>query len=189
MLNFAKRYAHNITSQNGENGIIDECIERIGFSEGRRAIEFGAPTKEYCSNIYHLNDKWHKVYLDIDPKESGIIKAEITPENVNEWLMKCAILSIDIDGNDYRVWQAYKGEPDIVIIEINSSLPADRDYFNIVSGCSYKLMVELGISKGYFLLCHVGNCIFILNKHRKLFPEIYGDGLKNWGDYFNASWL
>lgn len=188
MLTFASRYGGNITSQNGENSIIAEIIDRISLIPGL-AIEFGAPTKQYCSNIYPLPLPWRKVYYDIDPQEEGIIKAEITPENVNEWIAPCKILSIDIDGNDYRVWQAYRHQPDIVIIEINSSLPPDRDYFNIVSGASYKIMAELGISKGYFVVCHCGNIIFVLDKYRELFPDIEGDGLRNWEMYFNKSWL
>lgn len=187
MLTFAKKYHHNTYSQNGEEGLINEILRRTNITPGL-AIEFGAPTKTYCSNIYHLPDQWRKVYFDINPQEQGIIKAEITPENVNEWIQPCKILSIDIDGNDYRVWQAYTGQPDIVIIEINSILPPDRDYFNFASGASYKIMAELGISKGYFVLCHCGNIVFVLNKYRELFGEIVGDGLSNWREYFNMSW-
>lgn len=187
MLSFAKRYGGGKYSQNSEAGIIDECIERIGIRQGL-AVEFGAPTKQYCSNIYHLNSRIMKLYLDINPQESGIIKAEITPDNVNQWVNTCAILSIDIDGNDLNVWKAYTGNPDIVIIEINSSLNPMINHWSQAFGASYKTMVQLGIEKGYFLLCHTGNCLFVLNKHRHLFPEIKGDGLENYKLYFNDSW-
>lgn len=164
------KYSMNITSQNGENGIIEECIKRIG-NLLKVAVEFGAPTQQYCSNIYPLKG-WIKFYCDPNPQEEGIDKTFITPENVND-LPSCSILSIDIDGNDYNVWAAYNGQPDIVIIEINSSVDPDAmaPVSDINHGTGYLPMKLLGESKGYFLLCHTGNLIFVLNKHIGLFPD------------------
>lgn len=188
MLEFANKYGGNITSQFGENFIIDEIIKRIGLKPGV-AIEFGAPTKEYCSNIFPLIEKgWDCKYYDIDPKESGIIKMEMTTSNINT-LPACDVLSMDTDGPDYELWLAYRGHPDIVIIEINSSLPPMRQHYTRATGASYVSMLRLGIDKGYFLVCHTGNMIFVLNKHRSLFPEIKVEGLFNWEDYFNTSHL
>lgn len=187
MLTFYDKYKGGEYSQNGEAGIIDECIRRIGLISGV-AIEFGAPTKRYCSNIYHLSEEWDCLYYDIDPKEGGITKMMITPDNVNT-LPPCTIISMDTDGEDYRLWQAYKGKPDIVIIEINSSLDPMKDHFSSLTGASYITMLKLGISKGYFLLCHTGNLIFVLNKYRPLFPEITYDGILNWQEYFKTDWL
>jgi hypothetical protein len=48
---------------------------------------------------------------------------------------------------------------------------------------------ELGIEKGYFLLCHTGNLILIDAEYRGLFPEIVGDGLTNADEYFNRGWM
>lgn len=189
MLTFANKYKGGQYSQNGEAGIIDECIKRIGFIGGV-AIEFGAPTKQYCSNIYHLyeNPQWTCLFLDDNPQEEGINKVTITPDNINK-LPPCTILSMDTDGEDYRLWQAYKRKPDIVIIEINSSLEPMREHFNSTNGASYITMLKLGIEKGYFLLCHTGNMIFLLDKYRELFPEIEGTGVLNWEYYFNKSWI
>ena len=50
-------------------------------------------------------------------------------------------------------------------------------------------MVELAIEKGYFLLCHTGNLVFMDKQYKKLFPEIKGDGLKNAEQYFKRDWL
>lgn len=192
MLTFYNKYKGGKYSQNGESGIIDEVCRRIGLAGGV-ATEFGAPTKEYCSNIFHLtiNPEWTCLYYDPAPNEPGIIKQFITPENVNEVILTSNILSIDIDGNDYSVWKALKQKPDIVIIEINSSIAPLENYpvSDLAHGTAYKPMVELGISKGYFLLCHTGNLIFVLNKHRNLFPEITGDGVGNWEKYFQIKWL
>src|SRR5258708_668513 len=78
MLDFAKRYGCNIHSQFNEDGIIDEILKRLKLNHGV-TVEFGAPTKTYCSNTYNLDNLWQKYFFDIDPSEPGIIKKEITP--------------------------------------------------------------------------------------------------------------
>lgn len=203
MLTFVNKYASNKFSQNGEDGIIAECLKRMGIDNGN-CCEIGAHDGIFCSNTYNLrkNNGWYGLLIEADEKKwddllknatenSNSTLSFATEKNVNNLLapFHYNLLSIDIDGCDILVWKAYEGKPDIVIIEINSSLPPDKDYFNPVSGCSYKLMVETGIAKGYFLLCHTGNCVFVLNKYRHLFPEIKGDGLTNWKEYFDTQWL
>jgi hypothetical protein len=188
MKSFYEKYASNIYSQNGEDGIIAECLKRIDIKE-KVAVEFGAPTREYCSNIMAL-DGWDKHWFDLVPADPYVHKKTITPENVND-LPECSILSIDIDGNDYNVWKAYNGKPNIVVIEINSSIhpEAISPVSDPERGTGYSPMLQLGIMKGYFLLVHTGNLIFVLNEHRALFPEIVGDGLMNWKEYFKTDWL
>lgn len=190
MLTFAKKYQRNDFSQFGENGIIDECLKRIN-PELHTAVEFGAPDVYYCSNIYHLQERgWNLFYYDPNPQHPAVNRATITPDNVND-LPKCSVLSIDIDGNDYNVWQAYTGKSDIVIIEINSSLHPESTAMvsDMQHGTCYLRMLELGVSKDYFLLCHTGNLIFIRKEHWELFPEVNGDPLIDWKLYFNTSWL
>jgi hypothetical protein len=50
-------------------------------------------------------------------------------------------------------------------------------------------MVKLAIEKGYFLLAHTGNLVFVDKQYRKLFPEVKGDGVKNFHEYFKCDWL
>lgn len=189
MIEFVKRYGYNVYSQNNEDGIIDECIKR-GVIKAAAAYEVGAPTKDYCSNIYNLfKQGWVCGWVDCDPQEKGIKMAFITPENVNEIIKinDSTVLSIDIDGNDYAVWKAYKGKPAIVIIEINSSLDPDVEFFHPERGASYIAMLRLGEEKGYFLLCHTGNMIFVDNAYKHLFPEI-GDPY-DYEKFFDKKWL
>jgi hypothetical protein len=116
----------------------------------------------------------------------------VTPENVNTLVSPdIDLLSIDVDGNDYNIWKAYRGKPSIVVIEINSSIQpgANVPVSDLQHGTGYKPMVELGIHKGYFLVSHHGNCIFVRNDYRKMFPEIEGDGLANSELYFSCDWL
>lgn len=163
-------YQKNVHSQNGEDGILTEVLRRMKLTKGE-AIEFGAPTMQYCSNTFNLPKGWNKYYYDINPQEQGVIKAEITPENVNEVIGECDLLSIDVDGNDFAIWQAYTFQPKVVIIEINSSISPNVEHTSLKHGTSFKTMNMLAEEKGYFLLCHTGNCVYILNKYKKLFPD------------------
>lgn len=176
-----KNFAGGQFSQNGEAGIIDECIKRMKLEPGV-AVEFGAPTKQYCSNIFHLiANGWDCQYFDSEPQEPGITKVFMTVENINDVLPPCQIASFDTDGWDYVLWQAYKGEPDIVIIEINSSLPPLVEYVSTDKGSSFGSMNLLADEKGYFLLVHTGNCIYIKNTWWKLFTDR--------DTTFNTAWL
>jgi len=192
MLDFVKKYSGGQYSQNGEAGIIDECLRRLDWGEGI-AVEFGAPTKEFCSNIFHLTKipTWRCFYFDPNPQEEGIDQLYVTPENVNKFIPECDVLSIDVDSIDYSIWKAYTGKPAIVIIEINSSIsPTDDEPVNSMQdGTAYKPMCELAIEKGYFVLCHTGNIIAVDNQYRSLFPEVTGDPVKDHHLYFNTSWL
>lgn len=188
MIEFVKKYSSNETSQFGENGILAECLKRIN-PELKVAVEFGAPDQMYCSNIYPLKKEgWDCYYYDDNTVDPFVTKKTITADNINT-LPKCSVISMDTDGHDLDLWRAYGYQPDIVIIEINSSLSPLVDHSSPEKGASYISMLTLGIAKGYFLLCHTGNMILILNKHRHLFPEVVGNGIDNWEKYFNKSWL
>lgn len=188
MLTFASKYGANIHSQQGEDGIISEVLSRIGIEKGV-CVEFGGHDGYFCSNTRFLIEKgWTGYMYDMNPGHPEVIKKTITLDNVND-LPACNVLSIDCDGPDYGIWMAYKGKPDIVVIEINSSLPPLQEHFTLSQGSSYITMLKLGVSKGYFLLCHTGNMIFIKYDHKNLFPEVIGLGIENWKDYFNTSWL
>lgn len=201
MIEFVKKYGFNVFSQNSEDGIIEEVLNRIGLRG--RCVEFGGADGTFCSNTARLfSEGWQGKLIEGDeilfgqmlnnkklPDSVDMKNAFVTPENVNHLVGECDLLSIDIDGNDYEVWKAYKHKPAVVIIEINSSFNPSVNHFSTSEGCSYKTMVELGIDKGYFLLCHTGNLIFIDSKYKKKFPEVKGSPIKEPKEYFNYSWI
>jgi hypothetical protein len=67
------------------------------------------------------------------------------------------------------------------VIEINSSFPPDQESFHVKHGASFATMNRLAEDQGYFLIAHTGNCIYVSNKHRELFPDA--------DQTFNTSWL
>jgi len=202
VIEFANRYAWNAYSQNGEDGIIQECTNRLRLIG--HAVEIGGNDGLYCSNTASIiGNGFSGLFVEADPdlcqrcvanwKDYPNVRthwAKVDGENVNAFVDdRCDVFSTDTDGADYEIFKGLEAKPKICIVEIDSSLPPGDEGFNEDGGASYRTMVQLGISKGYFLLCHVGNCIFVRNDFRHLFPEIIGDGLSNIDLYFNRSWL
>lgn len=74
------------------------------------------------------------------------------------------LLSIDIDSYDLDVWQAHeKFAPKIVVIEINSSVaPGILQWHGKgKQGNSFSSTMSVAKMKGYTLVCHTGNLIFV----------------------------
>lgn len=205
MISFYNKYAENFTfSQNGEEGILREVLNRINVVN-KSCCEIGANNGIWLSNTawlikekgftglmveadYDLWEQCCKNWQSNDKVKSTCSMAN--QSNINAFVdASCDVLSIDVDGIDYQIFQAMEAKPKVVIIEIDSSITPDADQFNREGGAGYLPMVKLGIEKGYFLLCHTGNLIFVDKQYKKLFPEIKGDGLKNSGEYFRMNWL
>jgi hypothetical protein len=116
-------------------------------------------------------------------------------ENINQIIQKngfsgeIGLLSIDIDGNDYWIWDAIKViKPQVVIIETHNEfgfedivVPYDPDYFYpgkhpVYHGASPIAMTKLGKQKGYRLVGsnELGfNFIFLRNDLASdLIPEV-----------------
>lgn len=204
MLSFLNRYASpGRYSQNGEDGITLEVARRLGIEKGF-CVEVGANDGYYCSNTAHLIELgWTGKFIEADfdlykrcaqnwsftPQVKAIC-SRVDGKNINAFVgHECDVLSLDTDGSDYEIFKGLNAKPKIVIIEIDSSIPPGDEGFNSDGGASYRTAVRLGIDKGYFLLCHTGNLILVVNEHRGLFPEIEGDGLSNAALYFNRAWL
>jgi hypothetical protein len=86
------------------------------------------------------------------------------------------LLSIDIDGNDWHVWNAVKVyKPRIVIVEFNSSASNDLYFIQdpdpeVSQGSSLRAFVDLARTKGYELVATTpGNAFFVT---AEAFPKI-----------------
>jgi len=85
-------------------------------------------------------------------------------------------LSVDIDGNDYHVWQATTNyRPRVVCIEFNPTIPTEVSYVqaadpSVSRGASLLALVELGREKNYELVCVAGvNAFFVSAEYYPLF--------------------
>ena len=179
---------NNVYSQAGEDGVIAEVFRRLGIKTGW-FCEFGAWDGKYGSNCYALlKSGWRGVMIEGNTKrfevlkktarrhdgklyiENAYVQHEGQQDTLDQLLSKTPIpsnfelLSIDIDGFDYRVWNSLQSyRPICVIIEIDSSTPPGEEYVYDGSGrlTSFSAMLKLGYEKGYVLVCHTGNMFFL----------------------------
>ncbi len=187
MKNYLK-FKNNIYSQNGEDGVIQEILKELNIDIGT-CIEFGASRGKDNSNTFSLVEKgWRAFYIEADKNRfNQLIENTKNFKNVtsvnkfvsdkpgmddlnslikeNKFDKDCDVLSIDIDSKDLMVWKNFNGKPKIVIIEINSTIkPGILNYHNEkVPGNSFSSTLAVAKEKGYTLLCHTGNCIFLRN--------------------------
>lgn len=136
-------YERKVFSQNGEDGVTCEILHRIGVTE-RCFVEFGAGTgAEGCCVVLADVFGWSGLFIEADESMYDLLshkygahprvdtlKAKVTAENVEALFARCGVpsspdvLSIDIDSNDYWVWEALERfRPRLIIIEYNANLP------------------------------------------------------------------
>jgi len=172
-------------SQWGEDGIIQYLVSKVPIEE-KRFVEFGVENyTESNTRFLLLNDNWKGLVLDGSRSHIDFIRSDsiywkhdlsaecrfITRENINEILAGCGhtgdtgLLSIDIDGNDYWIWEKIDViSPRIVICEYNSvfgsehavTIPYDAQfdrrrshYCNLYHGASLAALCRLAARKGY----------------------------------------
>ena len=205
MLIFLNKYAKNYAySQNGEEGILEEC-QRRGINIFH-CVEIGGHDGRFCSNTAWIIESDIRVvtglFVEADYDRhlqcqtnwahNSNVRCQcsrVDGKNINAFVDdSCDLLSLDTDGSDYLIFDGLKAKPKIVIAEIDSSLNPEFASFNSDGAANYFAMTLLGITKGYFLLCHTGNTVFVDEKYKHLFPEIEGDPLRDIDLYFNRAW-
>jgi len=172
-------------SQWGEDGIIDWLVERLPGIP-KTFIEFGVGDyKESNTRLLLYLRNWHGLIMDGSSEHISSIKQQeiywrydflakqafIDKDNINALIEESGIsgdiglLSIDIDGNDYWVWEAIDIiSPFIVVCEYNAvfgdlhsiSVPYSADFqrtaahhSNLYFGASLPAFIQLSDSKGY----------------------------------------
>ncbi len=134
-----RQYERRVTSQFGEDGIIEYLINTVGVTN-KIAVEIGTgPSRE--NNTHNLLDKgWRVFWFDLvqnNVQHEQLVStvATVTSTNVVELFDQQKIpadfdlLSIDIDGNDYHVRQALAAyKPRIIVMEYNGAYDKDTEY-------------------------------------------------------------
>jgi hypothetical protein len=189
-----RKYAGNVTSQCGEDGMITELVRRLNLRDGW-AVEFGAGDGKTFSNTYSLwhDQGWHALLIEGNRIEYEKLRHAASEfDQVSAllaWVSDTGalgldsllsetgvpsdfeILSIDIDGNDYHVWAGMSlFTPKIVIIEYNVSFPPHISYVQARGahcGSSARAISELAEGKGYRLVdLTPTNLLFVRNDLR-----------------------
>lgn len=175
-------YELKVFSQNGEDGVLDEILRRVG-TQSRTFAEFGAGpgTEAVCVYLADVA-RWHGHFIESDPElyrslaakyESNDLvtatEALVTPPTVEELFSRIGVpdaldvLCIDIDGHDYWVWKALdRWRPRVVVVEYNAHLgtrsltmpmSADPAWDHTDHfGASIAALSKLGSQKGYRLV-------------------------------------
>jgi glycosyltransferase involved in cell wall biosynthesis len=170
-------------SQNGEDGVLAEILRRTG-APTRFFVEFGVESGRE-GNCVFLADiaGWGGLFMEaadedfqrLEHKYATIgrvrtVQARVTPETIAALLAHSEVpaepdvLSIDVDGQDFWIWEALDGyAPRVVVIEYNSGLDPRRrlvqanepdgtwdgtEFF----GASLGALRSLGERKGYRLV-------------------------------------
>lgn len=192
-----------VFSQYEEDGILLYIFAAIGMNV-RTFIEIGSDDgiNSNCANLA-LNFGWNGLFIDGNQKAIDRGRhfygkyphpwgpkpvfqcAKVGRENVNQLISEnglhgeIGLLSIDVDGNDYWIWDALEVvQPQVVVIEThiefglnNVVVPYDANYVYpgihpLYHGASPVAMVRLASRKGYRLVGanELGfNFIFIRN--------------------------
>jgi hypothetical protein len=177
-----------VYSQWGEDGIIDFLVSKIPVPQ-RVFVEFGVENYTEANTLFLLKHRnWSGLIIDgsrtnIESIKSGdvywrydlfALEAFVSAENINDVLVTAGVsgdiglLSVDIDGNDYWVWEAITAvSPRIVVCEYNSlfgsdvavSIPYSPTFArtrasptNMYYGASISALTHLARKKGYSLV-------------------------------------
>lgn len=184
------KHEKNVYSQSGEDGVIETILKTLGLTPGF-CVEFGAWDGKHLSNTYKLMEEGFSGVFIEGSKERFEDLKKTYGTNPNAHLINAyvgfdgdtsldsllaatpipkdfVLLSIDIDGNDYHVWDSLKKYiPSVVVIEYNPTMGAHVDFvqkkdMKVNQGNSLAALVRLGKEKGYELVATtVRNAFFV----------------------------
>jgi hypothetical protein len=193
-----------VFSQNGEDGVIAEIIRRIGPQCPRTFVEFGA-AKGRAGNCVFLADAlgWDGLFIEPATHDFAVLEERyryssrvrtvcefVRPDNLDELvaasgLTTLGVMSIDVDGNDFYIWEALRIRPAVVIVEYNGSIPLNKVAVQPLSddpwdgtnyyGCSLEALKVLAKRKRYrFVHTELTgtNAFFVADEFQDAFADI-----------------
>ena len=199
-INSLEEVEFQVFSQRGEDGIIQYIINKIDIPN-KIFVEFGVENyTESNTRFLLINNNWRGLIIDGSKSNIDFIKNDfiywkyditaekkfITKENINTIISDytketdIGLLSVDIDGNDYWIWEAIDViKPRLVICEYNSAFGATKKlsvpykfdfdrttahYSNLYFGASLASFCYLAEKKGYDFIGTAGagvNAFFV----------------------------
>jgi hypothetical protein len=199
-----------VFSQFGDDGIIQYLISKLEIAD-TRFVEFGVENyTEANTRFLLIKDKWSGLVIDGNPDHVDYIRRDlvsafydlhavesfITAENIDALITnagfggRVGLLSIDIDGMDYWVWEAITAvDAAIVVVEYNALLGPERSIVvpykadfvrerahasRLYWGASLAAFQNLATAKGYqFVGCNGnGNNAYFVRKDLAQRPAI-----------------
>lgn len=184
-------------AQYSEDVIVDVLL---GHRSDGLIVDIGAGDGMHLSNSLLFRERgWWAVLVESDPAHwealgrlsephTAIHEGAATPENINWFVRPSAgtvqepttVLSIDVDGDDYFLFQALEARPQIIIIEHNPTIPYRMHVAparpGLRIGASVAALTVLAETKGYGLaaVTHC-NCVFEYGTRSLPIPEYKPD--------------
>jgi hypothetical protein len=198
------KYAKNIYTQNGDDGIIEQLFKDLNITSGT-VVEFGAWDGIYISNVFNLwaNKNYSAILIESDENRAGelqnlcakfdnvevlctLVSDNLNSENCLDRILSkskfnvdkdnLAFVSIDVDSIDYDIFKSItKHFPKIVAIEYDSGIPADQSVYSYSGSVSSKALSELAAIKGYTPVCATGNLYVVRNDLVHMLPKVSYD--------------
>ena len=191
---FLQKFRKDVTTQRGEDGIIEKIFEIVGATN-RYCVEFGAWDGKLYSSTWDLLNNHHWGGLLIEANEVKFAELEgaycdnnqvatlnTLVEQEGEASLDAILtragapvdldfLCIDVDGVDWHIWNSLtEFLPRLIMIEFNPTVPNDivfvqDDDAATNQGASLLALIELGKSKGYELVATTAwNGFFVRNQ-------------------------
>lgn len=194
-----RKVESKVYSQNGEDGILEYIFSKIGASN-RTFVEIGVQDGRECNTAnLSIHRGWKGVLIEggedfakraktyyesrdeIAEGQVVVRNCYVTKENINSVLAEnqttgmLDLLSIDIDGNDYWIWEALSAvTPRVVVIEYNATFEKElsvtvqydpmfarkkKHPSGLYHGASLRALTKLAKMKGYLLVgCDSSGC-------------------------------
>ena len=178
-----------VFSQFGDDGIVEWLVGRLGLpAEQQRFVEIGVEDyREANTRFLLVNRNWSGLIVDSGDAhvrrlaqnsllwrhEIHAVTALVDRDNINGVLREqgfdhdLGLFSLDVDGNDYWIWEAIEAQPAVVVVEYNSlfgrtravTVPYDASFdrtqahfSNLYFGASLAALARLADRKGYQLV-------------------------------------
>jgi len=181
-----ERHGRKVWSQNDEDGILEEIFRRVGVA-ARTFVEFGVSDGRECNTLKLLVEGWRGLWIEASPQfcdrlrrvHAGpiaegrlqLLETMVTAENIDALIAGARVasaeldlLSVDIDGNDYHVFNAIRCvRPRVLVIEYNAKFPPPMDLVmpydprhawdgTDYAGASLQALTGLAARRGYRLV-------------------------------------
>ena len=195
-------YEFRVFSQHGQDGILQHLLRQVPITVDT-FVEFGVSNYEESNTRFLLlNNNWRGLVIDSSQRNIAhvrqspsywrhdlrAVEAFVTAENINALIANAGIegdiglVGIDLDGNDYWVWNALSVvRPRILICEFNVALGLERaltipydasfdrskaHHSHLYFGASLPALIQLGREKGYRFVGHAstGNDAFFVRE-------------------------
>lgn len=185
-------FQKRVHSQFGQDGVIEQIFKSVGTTN-RYFVEFGSSGNDTgLGNTSYLRksgfggllmDGYDRPYgEDVHDRKYDVKIEFVKPSNIEALLKKYSVpeefdfLSIDIDGQDFHVWnRIIDYSPRVVSIEMNYHIAPGLDRVMRLddnytwdgsewTGASVTALKRLGNRKGYDLVCTcMSDAIFVRN--------------------------